>query len=183
MTTQPVADAQPAYAAAALEGSVFHAETAVTGVAPGTAIGTTAPFALHNPVGSGVNLILLEASMAYVSGTLGAGQVNYVVNLDPTAAVPTGTAIVARNAKLGGAASAARPLTTATLPASPSLLKPFCSLGASLATTAVQPWQIKDRIDGSIVVPPGYTVSLEGTATAGTSPLVTFGMTWQEKAI
>jgi len=49
---------------------LFHAATAATGVAPGTAIGTTAAFSLHNPLGSGVRLAILVASLAYISGTL-----------------------------------------------------------------------------------------------------------------
>src|SRR5690349_1111995 len=58
---------------AALSGYLYHAGTAATGVAPGTAIGTTAAFSLYNPIGSGVNLVVLSGRMGYVSGTLGAG--------------------------------------------------------------------------------------------------------------
>lgn len=180
MTTQPVADAQPTFAAAALEGNVFHAMTAVTGVAPGTSVSTTSAFTLHNPAGSGVNLVILEGRMGYVSGTLGAGVVTWNANTDDDAAAPTGTAITEVNALLGGSANAnGRALTTATVPA-PTPIRPFCSLGASLATTAVQPWVAVDRVDGAIVVKPGCSISLHATAAAGSSPLVVFGVTWQE---
>lgn len=178
MTIQPVAFSLPDHAARVLEGKVFSATTAVTGVAPGTAIGTTGAFTLQNPLGSGVNLVLLEALMGYVSGTLGAGVVNYLVN-GPATTPATGTAIVPVNALLGGPVSVAKPLTTSTI-VSPTLLKPFCSLGASLASTAVQPWTIKDRIDGAIVVPPGANITLHETGAAGSTPLVIFGMTWAE---
>ena len=166
----------------AKRGGVFTGQTAATGVAPGTAIGTTAAFSLFNPAGSGVDLVVLKATMGYVSGTLGAGFISYVANIDPAAAATTGTAITPVNALLGGGKGLGKPFTTATIPA-PSVVRPFCSLGASLASTAVQPWQISDDVDGAIVVAPGCTISLHGTAAAGTSPLVVFGMTWEEVPI
>lgn len=179
MTAQDIAAAFPEYYRLVRAGQVFSATTAVTGVAPGTAFGTTAAFTLQNLAGSGKNLVILECSMGYVSGTLGAGVVAYLVN-GPTTAVATGTAIVPVNAKLGGEASvASRPLTTATI-ASPTLLKPFCSLQASLASTAVAPWLAKEIVGGSIIVTPGSNLSLHGTAAAGTSPLVIFSVTYAE---
>lgn len=179
MTAQDIAKAYPDYYRLVRAGCVYSATTAVTGVAPGTAIGTTAAFTLQNLAGSGKNLIILESSMAYVSGTLGAGVVNYLVN-PPTTTLATGTAIVPVNALLGGAAAvAARPLTTATI-VSPTLLKPFASLQASLASTAVAPWIIKDLVAGSIIVTPGSNLSLHETGAAGSTPLVIFSMTWAE---
>lgn len=161
-------------------GRVFHGGTAATGVAPGTAIGTTAAFTLYNPTGSGIDMVLLYTSMGYVSGTLGAGVIHYVANTNPQAAAVTGTAITTVNALLGGANGVGKAFTTATLPAAPTILRPFASLQASLATTAVQPWQIYDAVDGAIVIPQGCALSLEATAAAGTSPLVVFGATWEE---
>lgn len=183
MTNQPVYEAFPDFYALARAGQVFHAVTAASGVAPGTAIGTTAAFTLYNPVGSGVNMVVLQGLMSYVSGTLGAGMVEWVANVNPAAAAVTGTAIVPVNALLGGAASNTRAFTTATLPASPTAIRPFCALQASLATTAVAPWQIVDNVLGAIIVTPGCAVSLEGTAAAGTSPLVVFAAAWAEVAI
>jgi hypothetical protein len=40
-----------------------------------------------------------------------------------------------------------------------------------------------DLVDGSIVIPPGGSVSLQGTAAAGTSPLVVFGGAFAEEPI
>lgn len=179
MPGQPVSILDPELYSRARLGRIFSAETAVTGVAPGTSIGTTAAFTLQNKSGSGVNLVLLEARMGYVSGTLGAGVVNYVYN-GPTTTQATGTAITIQNARLGGATSeAALAFTTATI-VSPTLLRPFCSLQASLASSVTQPWQVVDKVNGGIIVPPGANLSLHGTAAAGTSPLVVFFMLWQE---
>lgn len=161
----------------ARRGSVFHAMTAVTGVAPGTSIGTTAAAALYNPVGSGKDLVIIRATMGYVSGTLGIGRVDWVSHARGAA---TGTAMVTQNAILGGAASVASPLTTATVITGGVAFRTFANLPPMLATSVLTPWNFVDEVDGAIVVAPGYAVSLQGTAGAGTSPLVVFGLTWAE---
>jgi hypothetical protein len=169
------------YAEAVRAGRVFAGMTAVTGVAPGTAIGTTAAFSLYNPLKSGKNLVVLRAAMGYVSGTLGAGSVVWVANTNTAAVATTGTAITAVNTLLGSSQNAVgRPLTTATVPATPTVLYPFCSLGASLETTAIQPWKVIEEVKGGLAVAPGATLSLEGVAAAGSSPLVVFGLLWEE---
>lgn len=169
------------YKEAVLRGNVYTAQTAVTGVAPGTAIGTTAAYALANPKGSKVALVVLVTAMAYVSGTLGAGVVNYIGHINPAQATITGTAIVSVNTLIGNTGEGVgKALTTATVPASGSPLRPLCSLQASLATTAVAPWIVKDEVDGELVIYPGGCISLQATAAAGTSPLVVFSMTWEE---
>jgi len=161
---------------------VFSGCTAVTGVAPGTAQGTTAAFALANPTTSTVNLVVLRVSMGYVSGTLGAGVVMYGSAPQAGAAV-TGTAITVSSNLLGSTATNyGRAFTTATV-VSPVMLRPFCSLGASLASTAVQPWQTVDEVNGEFVIYPGGCLTLHATAAGGSSPLVVFGASWQEVLI
>lgn len=181
MAAQDVALKQGRLFDAARDGRLFHAATAATGVAPGTAIGTTAAFALYNPAGSGVIAAIMVASMGYVSGTLGAGSVWHLVNPDPQQAAPTGTAIVESTGFAGGPAPACIALTTATIVA-PSIVRPFCSLGASLASTAIGPWQVKDDVDGAIILRPGQVYALHATAAAGSLPLVVFGVSWEEVA-
>lgn len=177
-----VAMSQAKYQDAVLRGKCFTGMTAVTGVAPGTSVGTTAAFSLYNPYGSGVYLSLLRVSMGLISGTLGAGTVLYVANLNSAAAATTGTAITVTNCLLGaGSTPQGKPLTTATLPATPTVLRPFCSLTEMvIATTAVNNERIFEDVDGSIIIPPGMTLSLEGVAAAGSSPLVVYGVMWEE---
>jgi len=162
-------------------GRVWSAQTAVTGVAPGTAIGTTAAFTLYNPKNSGVHLAILRTTMGYVSGTLGAGTIFYVANVDSAAAAVTGTAIVPVNRLLGNGASATgKAFTTATLPATPTIVGTLWSLQASLATTAVAPWMAAHDVEGAILISAGCALSLEAVAAAGTTPLVVYGMVWEE---
>jgi len=179
MVAQEVVEKHGRLYDAARDGRLFHASTPATGVAPGTAIGTTAAFSLHNPAGSGMNVAIRKVSMGYISGTLGAGTVWHLINDDPQADAPTGTAIVEEAGVVDDSGPRAVALTTATI-AAPKIIRPFCSLGASLATTAVEPWQVQEDVEGGIIIPPGCTYSLHATAAGGTSPLVAFGVTWEE---
>lgn len=165
-------------------GNVYMGATAVTGVAPGTAIGTTAAFALFNPLNSGFDLVVLKASMSYLSGTLGIGFVNWIYH---TAAVQAGVAIsgTAISVVRGNGANGVgvgKPLTTATVVAG-VLARLFGNLPPMLATTVLDPWRLDDDVDGALVIPPGAGVSLQATADAGTTPLVIYGCTWEEVAI
>ena len=170
------------YYEAVRRGRVWTGGTAATGVAPGTAIGTTGAFTLANPAGSQRKLVVLRASMGYVSGTLGAGVVHYLASVNPNAAAVTGTAIAAVNAQIGNQDKpAGLPFTTSTLPTAPTVLRPFVSLGASLASTAAAPWAVEDDVDGEFEILPGCALTLHATAAAGSSPLVVFGITWEEK--
>lgn len=170
------------YQDAVLRGRCFCAMTAVTGVAPGTSVSTTAGFALHNPASSGYYLSILRASLGLISGTLGAGTISWNANVNGAAAVVTGTAISVVNCLLGqGYGAVGKPLTTATLPAAPTVMRPFCSLNEGVvATTAINNEQMIEQVDGSIVVPPGMTISLHATAAAGSTPLVVYGVMWEE---
>lgn len=176
-----MAPASGRFREAVLRGRTFSGSVGAAGAAPGTALGTAAAFCLHNPAGSGVRLVVLRASLGYVSGTLGAGVMYYCASTNTVAAVPTGTAVTEVNALLGNlTAGAGICLAAATLPATPTVLRPFCSLGASLASTAVQPWAIMEDVDGEYVVDQGGILSFEAVAAAGTSPLVAIGVTWEE---
>ena len=113
-------------------------------------------------------------------GTLGAGSIYLTTHAGVAVANPTGTAIVPKQTLLGSSATgAAIALTTATVTTQVAI-RPICSFGAMLATSVFPPTVLKDQINGEIVVPPGFGVGLHGIATAGTSPLVLYGMTWEE---
>lgn len=173
------------YADSVFRGRSFSGMTAATGVAPGTSVGTTAAVSLFNPASSGYNLVVLRASLGLISGTLGAGTLAWVVNVNGAAAATTGTAITAVNCLLGnGYTAVGKMLTTATLPATPTVFRPFASLNQGVvATTAINNEQLIEDVDGSIIVPPGMTVSIEGITAAGSSPLVVYGLMWEEVAV
>lgn len=181
-----VQQAHAKYAEAVAAGRCFFAADDGSGNAPGTAIGTDGIAGLENPLGSGVRLVVLRVSMGYISGTLGAGTIFYTVDDDPSSAVPiaTGTAITPASLLLGsGILARGKAWDNPTLLNTPTILRPFCSLGASLASSVVPPWQLVDDVDGEIVLNPGSVLAMEGVAAAGTSPLVAFGFTWEEVPI
>jgi hypothetical protein len=164
-------------------GRCWAACTATSGVAPGTALGTTSAFYIHNPVGSGVNLVLIAASLGYISGTFGAGAVFATTHAGVSVANPTGTSITPRNLLLGGNASgAALAFTTATVTTQVAI-RPLWSFGAILATSVFQPTPAKEQLNGEIVVAPGFGFGIHSVATAGTSPLCVIGATWEEVPI
>jgi hypothetical protein len=178
-------DAHARYQEAVLQGRVFSGATASSGVAPGTAVGATAAFALYNPPSSGVQLVIWKLSVGYVSGTLGAGTIIGVSNTNTQGAAVTGTAITIVNALLGGGVGSARglPFTTATVPTTgQNNLRPLWNMGAALASTAlgISAAESALEIAGEFIVGPGATFSLQGVAAGGSSPLVIFGCTWEE---
>lgn len=175
-----VSEAHARYYEASSRAVLWSACTATSGVAPGTSLSTTAAFWLHNPIGSGKNLALVTASVGYISGTLGAGSIYLTSHAGVAIANPAGTPIIPRGGMLGVSATpAAAPLTTATVPTQVPLF-PLWTFGAALATSVAFPAALSIPLEGMVVVPPGFGVGLHSVATGGTSPLVTFGMVWEE---
>lgn len=157
------------------------------GVATTTAISTTAILSLYNPIASKMRLAITKVSLAYLSGTLGAGPVYHCVNpavsgtANPTA--PTGGTLLTSywtdimNPQLGAPVGVVR---TGSTVVAPVVVRPFASLFASLATTAVGPAVIIDDLDGEIVLEPGGTYQIQSKCAAGSTPLVTPGILWEE---
>ena len=174
------------HAEQAIRGQVFAANIPPgTGQAPGTAIGTTACFTLANPSGTGKNLVILQISVGYISGTLGAGVLTLLAHVSAGGAIvaPTGGTAITPTCMLLGSnlTSVANARFNNTVPASGLQIRSVASLQASLASTAVAPWQVLDPVNGAVVVGAGQAVSVQGIAAAGTSPLIVVGMVWAEE--
>jgi hypothetical protein len=185
-----VGHAHGAYHEAASRGVLFSAQEVGSGSAPGTSLGTTACLSLYNPPNSGKKLSIIRVSLGYISGTLGAGTLFHCVNtfgaaVTAVAAPTSGTLLVNYMRKIGGqpmlaagaAVGVARVGSTVT---TPTTLEAFCSFGASLASTAVAPWIIRDEVKGSIVIDPGFCYQLQAVAAGGSTPLVSPGVVWEE---
>jgi hypothetical protein len=173
------------YKEAVRRGNCYSGTTAVTGVAPGTALGTTAAFALYNPAGTGKYLHVMTLSMGLISGTIGAGAI-LITSDGTTTAVPTGTAITPRNLNFGASnSSIATCLTTATITTNAAkMVGILCSLNQLVvATTAVNSEMITRDVEGLYCIAPGCLLTLHGTAAAGSTPLVIFNATWEEETI
>lgn len=167
-----------------MKGGVFSAATGAAGVAPGTALGTAPPLALWNPLNSGVIVSLIDASLGYISGTLGAGTIVLAGGIAGQAQQTTtpsgGTALTSANNYLGGAAGAGKAFQGSTIAITPTVLRPVFTLGAYLATTAWPGIAVEVPLEGKIQIPPGGIVCLQGISAAGSTPLVSLGLTWEE---
>jgi hypothetical protein len=168
---------------AAIRQKLFYAATSTAGVAPGTAINTTPPLALYNPDGSGVLLAVLKTWMGMKSGTLGVGTLFYTNTTAKGAAPGTGAVLTPKSAYLGASLGQGQAFQGSTLASTPTILRPALTITPIVDSTAAAPWYWEDNVDGSIIVPPGYAVALQEVGAAGSSPLVQFGILWEEVPI
>lgn len=177
-----VGDGRGHFYESASRGTTFIACTAAAGIAPGTALTATGALMLANPTGSGKNLSILRAKMAYVSGTFGAGVIWWTSGINP-ASLPAETSAALRNCSflnLTNSGDIAKAYSGVSLTNSPVIIRPSSfDLGtyAGTSTTILPP--LDEIIDGELVVPPGFYVALEGIAASGTSPLVNLSITYE----
>lgn len=161
----------------------FTACTGVAGVAPGTALSTTPPLTVYNPINSGIYLALVEANLGYISGTLGGGSIVLAGNPTLIQAAPTGgTPLAPQCTFLGFVVGKGLAYQGATLAATPSLIRPVFTIGAWVGTTP-DFFELSKDFDGKYMLAPGASVSLQGIAGAGTTPLVLLSLTWEEVSI
>ena len=179
----PIVSAHPLYSEASLGQRMFIASTAVGGVAPGTALSTTPPLCLWNPLNSGVDLIILKTAIGYISGTLGSGNIVYAY-FTPQATTPsTGTELTPVCTKIGQIKGAGRAFQGSTIVGTPLIFRPAYNMGAALATTALGIGVCQDLVEGEIVIPPATVFVIQGVAAAGTTPLVLISICWEEMPI
>ncbi len=168
------------YAQGAKDGEIFCASIAEAGVALGTALGTTPAFSLHNPDGSKVLASILAVVAGYVSGTVGAGNLEYGKVAD--AAAPTGGTDITPLCSDFGVSSPGQMNcgTGHTVDATPTLYRPSSiNFGAWLAS-AVEVAELRDDVDGEIIVPEGMTFVMDEKGAGGSSELVILAVVYQE---
>lgn len=166
-------------------GKMFSASTLNTGVTIASlTLTTSAPTALGNPTGSGVNAFLKSISMVYVSGTIGTGAM-FLVSHANSAAVTGTAATYINNALVGNTAVPACNATyTSTVAASGKVLLNLWTTEPFLATDHLAPGQqMIYEFDGCFGVMPGSAVSIQGITAAGSSPLAVFTWVWEEVTI
>lgn len=171
------------YADVTRQARTFVACTDVAGVAPGTALTTTPPFTLYNPINSGVALVLVEARLVVVSGTLGAGFLALAGNPSLIQTPPaTGTPLTARCTFMGYVTGKGLAYQGATVAATPTFYRPLFTLGAYVGTTARLD-NLVDSINGMFQLLPGTSCNLQAVAGAGTTPMVILSMAWEERNV
>ena len=174
-------------------GMIFSS-TMQTAASLGTALTATAvTLTLYNPLGSGVNLSMLQCAVAIHGAmqttTQTANAYAYAVNIGPinTALVLGTSAIVVPGllglsgaTAAGSGSNAGQAYRACTLPVAPIAARWHpASFGNFTTASAVGGLGGVDYIDGALVVGQGAAVTLQGIATStATSGVVSF--TWAE---
>ena len=152
--------------------------TAFTGGAAGTpAIG------LYNPVGSGVDMVLIDVAIGI--RTTGSAAVtldfnHWLVNQGGVAV--TGTTTAPRNMYSGGATGSvavALQNTANTAALASNLVRPSVSVGLTAATAVTNVGIFRDELKGLIVIAPGVYYALGASATP-TAASVDVAILWAE---
>ncbi len=180
------------YTEASRRGRVFSlaatAYTIIAANATGGAIGTYKPIVgFYNPLGSGVNAVLINEEEWHTSGTPGGPLVfNYFCGVNWSSAVggtvqnnllsaltPNGSQMIAQNNT-----------AVTTNPAITTAVSTFTVAGGpaavAIATATGETGHSKD-LKGLIAVPPGCLFGLSSTAT-GTNDVVSASLSWEEVA-
>jgi len=157
----------------------FSHVTAQTLVAANT---TYTGHLLHNPLSSGVNAVIHKIGLG-VSVT-SASMTGIAAGYSAQAAAPTGltAATNAGNCKLGAAAGAVQSYKAATIAAAGSAFMHLMHNTAAINTVGMDGFGIID-LEGSIIVPPGYTFHLLAEGAASAASAVTSSILWEEAPI
>ncbi len=168
------ADGHGRYQEAVLRGNVFFAANQA-GIATPVGLATASKnFTLYNPFGSGKNLVLLDITIQSQSNAA-SGGLYLVGNLNPTQVAPaTNTTETVRNALLGGPSGAGLVYNTTTLPATPVIIRLLP--GLVFTTSGMLLAYARDEVAGSIIIPPGIFISVQGSAAF----TILCSMTWEE---
>lgn len=131
-----------------------------------SAVGTGATgFILSNPAGSGKNLVILDVEFQFTVATAAAAQALIYANSNPIAAATIHTTPLTISCSLIGsqAASIAKVDSSATLPVAPTAIRVIQAAATTGPAAAALPY-VKDEVGGAIIVAPGCTISIQGTA-------------------
>lgn len=172
------------YGSRALAGQLFIGATALAGVViPVNANNLVSTFTLYNPATSGVNCEINKFALG-IAGTTTAVIGDLALawqNTAATTALASTTALAnINNAKLGGASPKALLYSAATYTGTPAVLE---NLGISFGTTGAAPGPgvVNLDIDGTVIVPPGYSITLVGNAAQTQAMALT--IKWTEVAV
>lgn len=174
------------YGEASIRQLTFSAADQGTGVAPPQTLSTVSIITLYNPSGNNQRFRLQKVSLGYVSGTLSSGTIYHCAIISTAQTAPSGgTALTATCLDVGsGAIGTGICRTGGTVAAGIKVLRPFVTLAPSLASSVFGPDAIVEDVKGEFVIEPGASYHLQSVmAGAGTSPLVSVGVSWTEEPI
>ena len=174
----------PRYAYIVLSGKVYSGgNTAFAALtAPGTAVtGLT----LFNPLGSGVNGVILDLEAAFTPVTLATVAVTPVLSGVAQSTTPTGLTVLTPTPNLVGASTTpqCKLYSAATVSAAGNILRILGNWQSTVETTSgggvTAAVYVKDEVAGAIIVPPGNLIYLSGLGTVADAT-VAASITWAE---
>lgn len=169
-------DTHGRYQEAALRGNIYLASNQAGIAATAGLSATSTVFTIYNPLGSGVNLVLLDVCAQATLDPAADAAVWLVANATINQAAPTGvTPLVVRGSFLGNAAGKGIAYSAATLAAAPVVIRPLLT-GAWATAVGFANLYCRDEIAGSIIIPPSIYVSVQASAAI----TLAVSMTWEE---
>lgn len=181
----PVVEAMGRYEAAVRTGNVWNLSTALAGVTMASGMkspvagASTVFIAIYNPLGSGVNLVLLQAVVWTVSGTP-AGPFAYNVKAASGCSAAGGDAAVNALTFVQGG-STAKTFTNAAMTGAAASLMLRGIGGPSAIATGVGVNSVMEDLAGDIILQPDSHLIIAPTD-AGTSHVAGASLTWLEAA-
>jgi len=173
-----VSELQPRYYENNYRGQVFSATYASAALAAAAAASS---FVLVNPVGSGKNLVLLDASLVVaVSTAQTTTSTDVVIGGALSGALTTvGTALTPQNCLIGAPpASVAKAYPTATLNAIPTSVRRIGAVSAQVNLALIH-----DDIAGAVIITPGYSAAIYSITGTAADVAIAPTLTWAEIAI
>ena len=168
-------DAHGRYYDATEAGRVFYASGNAGVATPNGLSASSTVMTLYNPANSGVNLALLDISVACTARPAADVAVVLAGNLLVGQAAPTTVTLIgARSGMLGSPCGRALVYSTATLPTVPVAVRPLLAV----ALAGCNMYSAVD-VGGALIVPPTIMVSIQATAAITILP----SMTWEEVPI
>lgn len=154
---------------------------APTGIAPVTAIPTTAAQWAITNTSSTLTMTFEELGVHLYSGTAAAGVCVFACLFSTPAQTGFGTGLSAQNCNFSSSTASAAAIksgVTVTAPAAPAWFLVAKSDSANTAVGAVA--AVNFELKGSVMVPPGKSLGLATLSGTGTSPLFIPVATWTE---
>ncbi len=125
---------------------------------------TTPALTLYNPVGSGVNLVLLTVTCDITTAPAAAAGLMLAYNTLNATPPATTTAATVTSAIIGStSAPKGQCYRIATLAAAPVA---FWFLGGTTGAAAISGVKLTENIDGQVIIPPGVAISIQATSAA-----------------
>lgn len=174
-----VSQANPTYYDLSVNGNLYTGSNPLgTPVTTQAGLSATTPaLTLYNPVGSGVNLVLIATGIGITSAPA-ANTVLVLAFNTQNAGAPTATTSANITSSIVG--TSAQPkgqvYRICTLPAAPVA---FRILGGVAGASANGVYQMIFYADGQVIIPPGVSISVQSS----TAVAIVASFTWEEKPL